>query len=166
MQGSEPDRSFEALWRDSWQGVWQFVFRRCGDPQIASDVTAETFLVAWRRRREVPTPSRAWLYGVARKVLANQVRANHRQVALVAKLSDQERPLSSSGAASELGEVVVRAFNALDPADRQVLALVIWDELSPPEAAQALGIRDVTFRVRFHRAKARLRNKIDTTGHI
>lgn len=49
----------------------------CGEPPTpkdAADAVAETFLVAWRRLPEVPSgeEARPWLYGVARRTLANQ----------------------------------------------------------------------------------------------
>ncbi len=48
-----------------------------------------------------------------------------------------------------------RALASLEPLDREALLLVAWEELTPKEAAESLGIRPATFRVRLHRARRR-----------
>ena len=53
---------------------------------------AETFLVAWRRLDDVPADALPWLYGVARRVLANQRRSADRGAALERRLAGAERP--------------------------------------------------------------------------
>ena len=62
--------------------------RRRADPDTAADCAAETFLVAWRRLDDVPDgdPALGWLYGVARRVLANEHRRNRRWWRLVGRL--------------------------------------------------------------------------------
>ncbi|MFG2049725.1 RNA polymerase sigma factor [Micromonospora sp. NPDC048935] len=57
----------------------------------AADVVAETFLVAWRRRQDMPVggEARLWLYGVARRVLANQHRGGVRRQRLGERLRQQ-----------------------------------------------------------------------------
>ncbi|MBX6384794.1 MAG: RNA polymerase subunit sigma-24 [Microbispora sp.] len=54
-----------------------YVRRRTESPEDAADALAETFATAWRRIGDVPAgpPARLWLYGVARRVLANGRRA-------------------------------------------------------------------------------------------
>ena len=56
----------------------------------AADVVADTFLVAWRRRGDIPAEPKTlpWLYGVARRVLANQRRSRNRRT----RLHDRLRP--------------------------------------------------------------------------
>jgi len=46
---------------------------------------------------------------------------------------------------------------ARDEADREVLLLVGWEQLSLRDAAAAFGCSETTFRVRLHRARKRLR---------
>ncbi|GAA1687711.1 hypothetical protein GCM10009733_100470 [Nonomuraea maheshkhaliensis] len=78
--GSEPAR-FEAVYRATYGLIMAYAARRCHSPQDAADVVAETFAIAWRRLGEVPEGERAilWLYGVARKVLANHYRVEVRR---------------------------------------------------------------------------------------
>ncbi len=61
---------------------------------------------------------------------------------------------------------VAEAFNRLRAADREVLALVVWEGLKPREGAKALGITAAQFSVRLHRAKQRLRKEVIGAGHL
>ena len=67
---------FERLYATYHPQVFGYVLRRCGRPEDAADVIAETFLVVWRRLDDLPVDDeiRPWLYGVARRVLSNQRR--------------------------------------------------------------------------------------------
>jgi RNA polymerase sigma-70 factor (ECF subfamily) len=60
----------------------------------------------------------------------------------------------------------VAAFNRLRLRDREVLALVVWEDLSPSEAAIVLGLSPGSFSVRLHRAKKRLRKQLGPGGHV
>lgn len=73
----ERPAKFEAAYNRAYGQITAYVARRCDSPQDAADVVAETFTVAWRRVDELPDDTEAtlWLYGVARKVLANHFRA-------------------------------------------------------------------------------------------
>ncbi|MFF4985831.1 RNA polymerase sigma factor [Streptosporangium saharense] len=72
---------FETVYRETYSRITAYAVRRCGSPQDAADVVAETFTVAWRRIEEVPPGHEAllWLYGVARRVLANHHRGEERR---------------------------------------------------------------------------------------
>jgi len=57
-----------------------------------------------------------------------------------------------------------RALEALSPGDREAILLVAWEELTPTEAARAMGVRPATFRVRLHRARTRLKKALEESG--
>ena len=78
----EPTRNerFESLFREHHAAVRGYALRR-GPPDMAPDVVAETFLVAWRRLDDVPADPLPWLYGVARRGLANARRSADRGLA-------------------------------------------------------------------------------------
>ena len=67
-------------------------------------------------------------------------------------------PASAAGAEQE--DVVTNALARLRPGDREAITLVAWDGLTPAQAAAALGLPGVAFRVRLHRAKARLHREL------
>ncbi|WHP17872.1 RNA polymerase sigma factor [Cellulomonas sp. ES6] len=86
-----PDERFAALFERTHRPLLAYALRRVSDPADAADVVAETFLVAWRRLDDVPAgeAARPWLFGVARRVLANHYRGERRRDALADRLRDQ-----------------------------------------------------------------------------
>src|SRR5689334_13286962 len=76
---------FEQLFDAHYGELTRFAARRVG-VDAAGDVVAATFLVAWRRQADLPADHpRAWLYGTARQVIANEVRGRTRWERLTAK---------------------------------------------------------------------------------
>ena len=86
---------------------------------------ADVFLVAWRRLDEAPVgdDARLWLYGVARRVLANHRRGERRRIQLADRLrSDLAGRPTADSADGEVSELAA-AFSSLSSRDREVLAL-------------------------------------------
>lgn len=148
----------EALFRRHYREVAAYVRRRA-EPDVVEDVVAETFLVAWRRLDDVPADARPWLLGVARKTLATQRRSRARQHALLTRLTVAQRPAERNEEPGDVG--VADALARLSEKDREAVTLVAWDGLSPSEAAAVVGQSPVAFRVRLHRAKRRLRRRLE-----
>ena len=74
--GDLSDRErFERLFQAEYGAVLTYAASRA-DLDLAKDAAAQTFLVAWRRRKELPDPARAWLLGVTRRTLADLKRAS------------------------------------------------------------------------------------------
>ncbi len=143
---------FDAYFRGHAARVHAFALRRAG-PQSAQDVTAETFLIAWRRRTEMPAEPLPWLYGIARGVLANELRAANRRGMLVSRIAAEAPPWDSLASGDHQ---IVEALAALREPDREALLLCAWEGLSTKEAARAVGCSAATFAVRLHRARGRL----------
>lgn len=159
MNSDDPDTdqaAFETLWDDQYPAILAYARRRF-DEEDARDVAAETFLVAWRRRKDLPerapTP---WLYGVARRVAADRHRAIGRAERLSVKLA-HERPPAQPESDPERSRQVLEALAQLSEPDQEVLLLTAWEGLTPAEAAVALSCSAATLRVRLHRARKRLR---------
>jgi RNA polymerase sigma-70 factor (ECF subfamily) len=74
-------RAFEQLFAAHYRTVRGYVVRRSRSASV-EDVLADTFLVAWRRLDSVPDDALPWLLGTARRVMANQRRAQRRRDAL------------------------------------------------------------------------------------
>jgi RNA polymerase sigma-70 factor, ECF subfamily len=146
----DPQR-FEADFRRFAGHVHSYVLRRA-DPELAQDVTAETFLIAWRRRQQAPEQPLPWLYGIARRVLANERRAANRRDALAGRLAAETPPRTVGSDAQEVLAAVAR----LSEKDCEALLLTAWEGLSSREAAEVLGCSPGTFAVRLHRARRRL----------
>lgn len=168
----EPESVFRDLYVTHFDAVLGFALRRCDRPEDAADVTAETFVVAWRRLRHVPAGdgTRPWLYGVARRVLANQRRGDLRRAALGARLRAQVEVAMRDIADEVVHRAdVTAAMRRLSARDEEVLQLHLWEGLEPREIADVLGISSAVVRPRLSRAKARLRelvgNDPDPAGH-
>ena len=147
------EQRFDQLWRDHAAAVVRYA-RRHVLPDDVEDVVAETFVVAWRRLDEVPAFGLPWLLGVARHVSANSRRAHRRRDALVARVGAQPED-DPVWPVVEPDDAVTAALHRLPDADRELLTLLVWDELSHEQAAEALGCTRGALKVRLHRARAR-----------
>ncbi len=155
---------FEAVFDAHHADVLAFARRRVDGGAAADDVVAETFAVAWRRRDVVPEPALPWLYGVARRVIANHRRSEQRRERLDERLALQPGKDSADPAALVGGrERVLGAFARLSEPQREVLRLVAWDGLDTRGAARVLGCSAAAFRVRLHRARRELKRQLDTS---
>ncbi|MFF5288478.1 RNA polymerase sigma factor [Paractinoplanes globisporus] len=171
--GTDHDEHFRRVYAATFEPLLAYALRRVEQPADAADVVAETFLVAWRRRREIPAEgeARLWLYGVARRVLANHHRGGVRRERLGQRLR-QRLSESSPDPATEVPErLAVRAALArLGELDREVLMLTVWEGLEPREAAAVLDVSAAAVRTRLSRARARLRQLVGDDpalpGHV
>ena len=133
--------------------------RRHSDASTAQDVVADTFLVAWRRRAELPEHALPWLLVTARNVLANRRRHESRQQRLIEAAGRLDAVAAAADGADR--SVVERAaylaaLGRLTDGERESLLLVAWDGLSSAEAATVAGCSQRAFEVRLSRARARL----------
>jgi RNA polymerase sigma-70 factor (ECF subfamily) len=156
------------VFRENYPLVRAYALRRA--PRgIVQDVVPETFLVAWRRLDDVPDDPLPWLYGVARRVLANQLRTMHRGAALEQRLAESLPATGVGDPGERIGdaEIVRAALGRLSDRDREALTLVAWHGLSGARAARAAGCSRAAFAVRLHRARARLAaelSSLETSG--
>jgi RNA polymerase sigma-70 factor (ECF subfamily) len=170
--GTDPD-IFEAFYREHVEGVQDFVARRVADRARAADLTAEIFLAAIEsidRYRPGDGTPRAWLYGIARLVVAGDAR---RQVAerrreerwqgsALLDAEDEVRIDARIDAAARVRRLYA-AMDRLPEGERAVLELVALDDLSVAEAAAAIGIRPAAARVRLFRARRKLRDELEAS---
>lgn len=137
----------------------------------AADAAADTFVVAWRRLSEVPEGDQAlvWLYGVARRVLANQRRGLGRRRRLLDRLA--ALPLDVMPAVETLvirrdeSQELIDALGRLREADQEVLRLVAWEELPRTDIALILGCSRGAVDQRYHRAMSRLSDQLKGSLH-
>jgi RNA polymerase sigma-70 factor (ECF subfamily) len=167
---SDP-KAFERFYRDHVEAVQRFVARRVDDPYLAADLTADVFVAAiesagsYRRSKGEPV---AWLFGIARNVVAGERRRKAKELRTAASIRGRE--LVDEDDLAALHERIDRESDArelyrdlaeLPAGERAVLELVALDGLSVGEAGRALGIGAVAARVRLHRARRRLRSRLD-----
>lgn len=145
------EQRFSQTYEACYGRIHAYAARRLGS-HLADDVTAETFMVAWRRIEDLPADPLPWLYGVARKIVLRQRASFARQdairVALAAEIAAADPPQGDD-------EALWQAWLQLGARDQEVLALIAWEELSVRDAAAALNCRPAVFSVRLHRARKR-----------
>jgi RNA polymerase sigma-70 factor (ECF subfamily) len=160
------EERFATLYEASYGAVHAFASRRAG-AEAADEIAAETFLLAWRRFDAIPAAPLPWLYGVARNVvLRHYTTTNRRQLTSAALAREQERAWSASGGEDGEDPRLWEAWEQLRPTDREVLALVAWEELSVTDAAGVLGCSAPVFSVRLHRARRRLERLLSSDGSL
>ena len=153
----DAEQRYRRLFDDYHRDIYAYCRRRT-DAQTAADCAAETFLVAWRRIADVPegAASLPWLYGVARKTLANEFRGTRRRQRLRRSLRDNPGSPDPSPeilvVRGEQDEQVLRALAALKPRDREVLQLALWEEVPHATIAELLGCSTQAVTQRIYRA--------------
>lgn len=164
----DPGRArFESAYAAHAPAVLGYLARRVEEPADAADLLAEVFLVAWRRRADLPDGGgvRPWLFVVARNQLADHRRSGGRRNRLAGALGLAVGAAVQASAEQQVLDAdaarIRRALRRLDEDDRELLTLIGWDELTPAQAAEVLGIRAGALRARLHRARARLRAALD-----
>lgn len=133
----------------------------------AEEATSEVMVIALRRQADLPGDNlRAYLYGIAYKVLANQRRASRRQVR-VALRSGVDRAWGPEEVviAGEEAQLVTEGLGRLGNLDQEILRLAAWEELSRAEIATALGCSENAVTKRFSRALDRLAAELGVDRH-
>jgi RNA polymerase sigma-70 factor (ECF subfamily) len=155
---NDEDR-FEALFRATYPQVLAYGRRRL-TATVAQDVAAETYVVAWRRRQQLPEGDAVlpWLLAIARRVTANHTRSDRRWRRLRHRLS-AEPPLPFVASNGDMPRVRA-ALTRLSSDDQEILRLAYWDDLSHDEIAAVLSISANSVGVRLHRARQRLRTHL------
>ncbi|MDT7804676.1 MAG: hypothetical protein QOI78_8109 [Actinomycetota bacterium] len=143
------DRHFAAVYR--------YVAGRLG-AQVAEDVAAETFLVAFDRRKTFDATRgdlRAWLFGIATNLVSRHRRKEARHYRALARL---ETPRPAEGHENRVLDAgrLGKALSRLTAGERDVLLLVALADLGYAEVAEALGISAGTVGSRLSRARKKL----------
>lgn len=154
---NDNERRFERLYREHFDRVAAYLLSRA-DRAAAEDALARTFEIAWRRIADVPDEPLPWLFGVARKVLAELRRAQGRRDALIERIAAGVEEAEDDHAASLVGRrSVLAALARLPDSQREVLLLIVWEGLSQREAAVVLACSRGAVALRLHRARTRMR---------
>ncbi|MER6102533.1 RNA polymerase sigma factor [Streptomyces sp. NPDC001832] len=166
-QSLEEPEIFAGLYDRHAPDIHRYVARRLGEG-AADDITAETFLIAFRSRRRYDTArlgARPWLYGIAANLIGKHRRGEERSLRALARTG--EDPVAASWSDRSDNRIAAQAplagaLAALSPGDRHVLLLVAWADLAYEEVAEALRIPVGTVRSRLNRARRKVRAALDT----
>lgn len=168
--------ALETFYRAHLGAVQLFVARRVGTPEEAADLTADVFVAAIEASgsyRGDGTSPLAWLYGIARRVVADHFRSRERAARATKRI--QGRALLDDDAIDRIAgriddQRIVRSLftslQVLPSSQRAVVELVAVDGLTLTEAATALGISPGSARVRYHRARRHLASALSPTTEV
>lgn len=164
--------AFAEIFHRHFAAIHGYVARRLG-ADAADDIAAEVFLAAFRKRGRFD-PSRgtvrAWLYGIATRLIGTHRRAEGRRYRALARTpadrfeDGHEDLVAARVTAGRAGEDLAGALARLPRGDRDVLLLVALADLSYEEVGQALGLKTGTVASRLHRARRRLRESLGGTN--
>jgi RNA polymerase sigma factor, sigma-70 family len=156
LAAAEGDPVAEAAFvRHTQAELWRLVAALV-DPGAADDLVQETYLRAFRAlgRFEGRSSARTWLFGIARRVCADHLRAATRRRRLDALLSLQRPTAVVPDPSSAVG--IAELLRGLSPERRSALVLTQVIGLSYEEAAVVEGVPIGTIRSRVARARADL----------
>jgi RNA polymerase sigma-70 factor (ECF subfamily) len=167
-------RAFRELY-DRWaERLLAYFYRRVLDAEVAADLLAETFAVAFERRRrfrDVGRPGGAWLYGIAAKELSHwfrrqavEQRAVRRLAIEVPALDDESIARIEALADMESHRVALAAaLERMGAGERHAVELRVVEEMGYAEIADALDCTEAAARTRVHRGLARLNHLMEAT---
>lgn len=148
--------AFARLFDLHYAAVFRYTVSRLGEDH-GEEVAAQTFEVAWVHRHRFDPglgDPRAWLLGVATNLIRRHRRTERRRLAAYARAADDaSAPPAHEPATAAFGAAVA----ALPRADRDVLLLFAWADLSYDQIAQALDLPVGTVRSRLNRARRLVR---------
>jgi RNA polymerase sigma-70 factor (ECF subfamily) len=163
-----PAVDWDTVYWDAMPRVYNFFRYRVGDDQLAEDLTAETFLRAWRARDRYASDVAAfstWLFSIAHNLAVDHFR-RHKPT-----LSLDDLPDLPDGAAVE--DVIRRRADSdrlnalldrLAPRERELIALKYGAELTNRAIAQVTGMSESNVGTTLHRTIQRLRQQWDETA--
>jgi RNA polymerase sigma-70 factor (ECF subfamily) len=169
----ERPECFEAVFDRHATTIYRYLRRRVGEA-LAEELTAETFTQAFRSRRRFDCRGASalpWLYGIAANLLRMHRRTEERRLHAYARAAGRSlAPPPSCDSdqrldAASLRPALAAALAALPHAQREVLLLHAWADLSHEEIAAALDISAGTVRSRLHRARAHVAERLARTGN-
>ena len=146
--------TFDFFYVEHCVHVGRFIARRIQFD--ADDILNETFLIAWRKWKSIPKEvanQRLWLYGTARRVIANKLRWKSRLNKFNYSMERIQYHALGSIELDGMNLAVHEALSSISSDHREILMFVEWDGISIREAALILEIPETTVTKRLHAAR-------------
>ena len=158
--------AFSELVRIHTRGVFNVVYRMCGDALVAEDAAQETFLRAWQNLSSYrpQTSLRNWLYRIAFNAAMDMIRKEKRILPTDIEdlqLTDDRPGPEALASQNERTVLVQKAVLSLPDASRAVLVLKEYEGMSYHEIADALDIPMGTVMSRLNYARKLLKEKLE-----
>lgn len=146
-------RDFRAVYRAHYGLVWHALFRLGVPPDALEDAVQDVFVVAYRRRGDYDgTSTKAWLYGIARRVASN-LRRSQRRCAQRVRAVAHARPRANTTGHHEVIHSLDRYLSSLRSDDRELFILSELEGMTGPEIAEARGRKVATIYTRIRKLR-------------
>jgi RNA polymerase sigma-70 factor (ECF subfamily) len=156
----------EELFDAYYLALYRYAYRLAGSEADAQDLTQETFCKAQQQLRQLRDPDRAkqWLYSILRNAYLHKIRAdkNHRLVSLD-HVGDLPQPPPGPDTEVE-PDRLQQALNDLREEFRTPIILFYFEEFSYRDIAAEMDLPLGTVMSRLARAKAYLRDRLQTVA--
>ena len=154
----------EALYRENYPIVYGYLLSLCGDPALAEDLTAETFLRAVEKigTYDPAYKPSTWLCTIGRNLYRNHLKRSDRHTELPEELPGRAPSPETLLLQREQARLVLQAAENLPPQQRQVLYMRM-EGMSFRSIGLALGKTENWARVTFFRAKTKLLEETEET---
>lgn len=164
--------SFAQFYDDNVSSILRYFYRRTSCIETASDLTAETFAVAFLKRGSFKyrgRPEVAWLFGIARNQLRRFLRTEEVSKRALKKLELEppslgeddflkiERRLDSAAVREEVAD----AFDLLSSRGRVAVEMRVIEGYEYSEIATRLSCSEGAARVQVCRALQKLADRLD-----
>lgn len=156
------EAAFRRLFAKLAPRLHAFFRRSFGQDVVADDLLQTTFLKLHGARGSYERGQRVtpWIYGIAARVRADELRRRYRRRD-DASVDDVVLGVSGDEAESnEISTVVRAAVDMLPEGQRVVVHLHRFDDMTFREIGEVLGLEEGTVRVRAFRAYATLRERL------
>lgn len=153
---------FERLYRESRDDIYAYLAYLLGDRTAAEDVLAQTFERAYRKRRHFDSGRgelRGWVFAIARNLALDELRRGRRETALDSEVLESMPSTTGEPAIERI--TVAAALHALQPRDRELVALKFFAGLGNREIASVVGRSETNVGSQLHRAIRKLREVLD-----
>jgi RNA polymerase sigma-70 factor, ECF subfamily len=163
FQQGEQD-AFAALYDRYIERIHRFIYYKTFDKDVAEDITSTVFLKAYERIggfNAARGQFAQWLYGIARNAVIDHYRTlkRHTNIEDVFDLGEDDRTEAKLDAKASLG-TVERYLKTLNPRQREIVTLRVWEERSYREIAEIVGGSEDAVKVMFSRTMRELREKL------
>src|SRR3954462_9968949 len=159
--------SFELFYCRYVDSLLGFFARRTRDPELAADLTAETFAAALASRaryRPAAGTASAWLFGIATKKLADAQRRGYAERRARRRMGMERIELSDADIAriEALGELPAanRLLESLEPDQREAVRARVVEERSYADIAARQHVSEAVVRKRVSRGLATVRERM------
>ncbi|MBI2647806.1 MAG: sigma-70 family RNA polymerase sigma factor [Candidatus Wildermuthbacteria bacterium] len=156
---------FISLYDAYLEPIFRFVALKVGSREVAQDLTSEVFLRFLRSGNDSIQNPRAFLYQIARNVVADHYRAHEKKGTL--PLSEYVEAIEEDSGDMDIAALNIEmdrvrtALSSLSEGYREVITWRYVDELSLSEIAALLGKTEQSVRVTLHRALKALKREME-----